>query len=404
MKLSNPYLFIGVLVITVIASGLLCNIVTADISTSDTSSINAVNGSTVVSGDLLIDKTTIRKIPLTSDPTNILREIKNLDIVSVYTSIVTGATPMDVVKNNTYITADGHVSSQLEGPGKVIIDSDGKIEIKTPTTMVWGYKLPYTYAVKNGDSIDLVTNNTTVKTVSSSDISNDTVPTDYVTASELKSWFNSADDGDNVTVDYYLGNFNDNRTGVYGKENIINAFGEDVYGYMRNYTSGAPVMVYTHNATEVAVSNATSVLEYLSGYPTETRAANAREFANGWNNTIIPPHTSAHGKENVSFTAIAEDEADSGSATHGVCPAGRSLRAAILALGNPLPTGMSSDDESILYDYRPTIDVSVTNNGDYPIKIVMWTTGSSGDTQIHTIIYELRDNATYVNSTNSTDE
>ena len=40
------------------------------------------------------------------------------------------------------------------------------------------------------------------------------VPTDFVTAAELKSWFDDADDGDNITVDYYLGNFSDNRADV----------------------------------------------------------------------------------------------------------------------------------------------------------------------------------------------
>ena len=170
---------------------------------------------------------------------------------------------------------------------------------------------------------------------------------------------------------------------------------------MRNYTPGCPVLVYDNNATEVKVSSGLSYVEYLAGYPTSVRAANAKEFAAGWNNTFIPAHGSAHGKQNVTFTSIVESEAPSGSAAHGVCPPGRSLRSAVLALGNPLPVGMSGADEAILYEYRPTIDVLVTNNGDYPIKIVMWTEGDSGDTAIYTNIYELRDNST-LNSTNNT--
>ena len=139
----------------------------------------------------------------------------------------------------------------------------------------------------------------------------------------------------------------------------------------------------------------------MAGYPTAIRAANAREFARGWNGTFVPAHGTAHGKEKVSFTAIAESEAASGSATHGVCPPGRSLRAALLALGNPLPTGMSSGDEAILYEYRPTIDVLVKNTGDYPIKIEMWTEGEGGATRIYTNVYEIRDNGTDVNSTSN---
>ncbi len=359
------------------------------------------NGSTVVSGDALIDQATVQKVPIASNPMNILRPIKNRDISTVFFSIVTAAAPNDVIKNNSYITADGHISSKLDGPAVVEFDENNKVSVKPATSMVWGHKLPYTKAVKAGDEIKLVKNNKTVKTVKATDINNDTVPTDFVSAASLKEWFNSSKDGDNITVDYYLGDFSDKRNGVYGKKNIIHKFGQGAYDYMRNYTSGAPVMVYTHNASETNVSSAVSTVRYLAGYPTEVRAANAKMFADGWNNTIIPPHSAAHGKENVSFTSISESEAASGSATHGVCPPGRSLRDAILALGNPLPVGMSGAEECILYEYRPTADVLVTNNGDYPIKIVMWTEGESGDTQIFTTIYELKDNATYNNVTTS---
>ncbi|OED30647.1 hypothetical protein [Methanosphaera sp. WGK6] len=401
VKYDNPYLFIGILILAVIASGLMCNIITAN--THDTSSIMAENGTTVVSGDLLINTGTMRKVPLASNPENILRPLKNRDITTVLLSLMTGSAPKDVIKNNSYITANGHISSKLEGPGKIIMDDEGKILVKPADSMIWGYKLPYTVAIKSGDSISLVQNNTTIKTLSKSEINNDSIPTDYVTAAELQSWFDSASNGSEIAVDYYLGNFSDDRANVYGKENIIKNFGNDSYGYMRNYTSGAPVLVYEHNASEIEVSNSVSTVEYLSGYPTETRAANAKAFAAGWNNTVIPAHSSAHGKENASFTAIAESEAASGSATHGVCPPARSLRNALLELGCPIPVGMTTGDEAVLYGYRPTVDVLVTNNLDYPIKIVMWTTGSSGDTQIYTKIYKLTDNTTDItNSTNNT--
>lgn len=368
-------------------------------STANDTSMGIVNGTTVVAGDLLIDQSKVIKVPLASNPMNILRPLKNRDIATVFNSIVTAAAPNDMIKNNSYITADGHISSKLQGPATIEVDANNKISVKAPTSMIWGHKLPYTIAVKDGDSIVLKQKNKTIKTVKETDINNDTVPTDFVTAESLKSWFNSSKDGDNITVDYYLGDFNDKRNGVYGKENITHEFGNETYGYMRNYTSGAPVMVYEHNASETNISSAESVVKYLPEYPTEIRAANAKEFAAGWNNTIIPPHSSAHGKENVTFTSIAESGAASGSATHGVCPPGRSLRDAIMALGNPLPVGMSGAEESILYDFRPTADVLVTNNGDYPIKIVMWTEGESGDTRIFTTIYELKDNATYTNMT-----
>ena len=398
-ELTNPYLLIGILIITVLASGLMCHAFTG--SDNDTNSIAVSNGSTVIAGDLLVDTANIRKEPLSSNPMNIIRSIKNVDVVSVVRAVFTGTAPKDVIKNDKYITRDGRISGDIDGMGTVVFDDNGKLYVNKTDRMVWAYKLSDTYAVKSGDSVKLVRNNQTIKTVAKDDINNDTVPTDFVSAQGLKTWFETAKDGSNITVDYYLGNFSDNRTSVHGKENITHLFGEYAYAYMRNYTPGAPVLVYEHNATEVNVSSGLSYVEDLAGYPTAIRAANAREFANGWNGTIIPPHGSAHGKENVSFTAIAEAEAASGSATHGVCPPGRSLRSAILALGNPLPVGMSGDDEAILYEYRPTIDVLVTNNGDYPIKIIMWTEGEGGATRIYTKIYELRDNATYVSNSTS---
>ncbi len=402
-KLTNPYILIGVLLLTVIASGIMCNEFTS--AYNATESINAVNGTTVVSGDLLIDTVTLRKEPLASNPLNIARPLIHGNVMTVFTSIFTGAAPKDVINNNTYITSDGHISSKMDGIGKIIMDENGKIRVQKTDEIVWAYKKADTVAFKSGDSLNFVRHNKTIKTIKGSEISNDTVPTDFVTSAELKTWFDDADDGDNITVDYCLGNFSDNRTNVYGKENITHLFGEDVYGYMRNYTPGCPVLVYDNNASEIEVSDGLSYVESLAGYPTAIRAANAKEFAAGWNNTFVPAHGTAHGKENVTFTSIVESEAPSGSAAHGVCPPGRSLRSALLALGNPLPTGMSGDDEAILYEYRPTIDVLVKNTGDYPIKIVMWTEGEGGATAIFTKIYELRDNSTVnstLNSTNNT--
>lgn len=398
-KLTSPYLLIGILLITVLASGFLCHAYTGSLNATE--SINAVNGTTVVSGDLVIDNSNIRKEPLASNPQNIIRPLKNGNVLTLVTSVLTGAAPKDVLKSDAYVTSDGHISSQLNGIGKVNMDSNGKIEVEETDELVWGYKLSDTYAVKSGESINLVRDNKTIKTVAISDINNDTVPTDFVSAKGLLTWCETAKDGANITVDYYLGNFSDGRAGVHGKDNIVHLFGEDVYGYMRNYTPGCPVLAFDHNASEVKVSSGLSYVESLAGYPTAIRAANAREFANGWNNTFVPAHGTAHGKENVSFTAIAESEAASGTATHGVCPPGRSLRGALLALGNPLPTGMSSAEEAILYEYRPTIDVLVKNTGDYPIKIVMWTEGEGGATRIYTNIYEIRDNDTDVNSTSN---
>lgn len=403
VKLNSPYIFIGLLLITVLISGVMASSYTTN---NNQTTLMFHNGSTVQSGDTLLDPANMQKVPLAADISNIIRPLTKYQILTTYLSLITGTAPKDIIKDSTYIEGNGEISDDLKGPGTVIIDKDNRVSVKPADQMVWGYKIPYILAFKDGNSIILKANNQTIKTLSYSEINNDSVPTDFVSASALKTWLNStADDGDNITLDYGLGYFNDNRSAVYGKENITKYFGENTYNYMRNYTQSAPVLVYEHNATETEISNATSTVESLAGYPTEIRAENAREFARGWNGTIIPPHTSAHGKDNVTFTSIAEAEAASGSATHGVCPAGRSLRDAVMKVGSPLPVGMSAGDEAILYEYLPTIDVSVTNTRDYPIKIIMWSEGEGGATQIFTKIYELKDNATYVdNSTNETSE
>lgn len=401
-KLNNPYLLIGVLLITVLASGIMCQSITG--STPVTGAVFVENGSTVVAGDLLVDNINIRKEPLTANPSNILRPLERGDVLTLATSIVTGAAPKDLIKDEKYITADGHISDELSDIGKVVVDENGEISVVKTEEILWAYKLSDTVAVKDGKSINLVSNGETVKTLDINSISNDSVPTDYVSAAEIKLWAENTDDGANLTVDYYLGGFSDNRTGVRGKENIVHLFGEEVYDYMLDYTPGNPVLVYDNHASRVLVSTGVSVLESLAEYPTEVRAANAREFARGWNGTFVPPNDSAHGKDKVSFTSIAESEAASGSATHGVCPPGRSLRAAWLSLGNPLPVGMSGDYESILYEYRPTIDVTVTNVNDYPVIIKMWTEGEGGGTTTYTEVYALVDNSTVVNNTTDVSE
>lgn len=401
-KLSNPYLLIGVLLITVLASGVMCNMFTSSVPVKD--AVYGGNGSTVVAGDLLVDNSNIRKEPLAANPSNVFGPLQRGDVLTFATSIITGAAPKDVIKDEKYITADGHISDKINGIGKVTVDEKGEVSVEKTDEIVWAHKYSDTIAVKSGDSIDFKRNNETVKTVAISEINNDTVPTDYVSAAELKTWSESAKDGDNMTVDYYLGNFSDGRAGVHGKENITHLFGEEVYDYMLNYTPGNPVLVYDNNATLVKISEGTSYLEALAEYPTEIRAANAREFARGWNGTFVPANGSAHGKDKISFTSIAEAEAASGSATHGVCPPGRSLREAWLSLDNPLPVGMSSDHESILYEYRPTIDVLLNNVHDYPVIVKMWTEGEGGATTTYTEVYKLVDKNTPVNNTTSANE
>ncbi len=89
-----------------------------------------------------------------------------------------------------------------------------KLVVNPPETFVWGFKTPYTVAVKTDKGIDIKTENKTVKTVAAADISNDTVPTNYVNVKDLKEWYNSSDVGDSIGLDFSLSTFNDGRNSV----------------------------------------------------------------------------------------------------------------------------------------------------------------------------------------------
>jgi hypothetical protein len=131
----------------------------------------------------------------------------------------------------------------------------------------------------------------------------------------------------------------------------------------------------------------------LGSYPeygNDVREFNARQFVDAWNNTIIPPNSSGNGRDYISFGSASDPEAPGGSAAHGVCPPARALRAAVLAEGFSLPVGMSGDENAVLFGYNPASDIKVTNNHDYPVKIIMWTEGSGTGMVIYAKIIRLK--------------
>jgi hypothetical protein len=147
--------------------------------------------------------------------------------------------------------------------------------------------------------------------------------------------------------------------------------------------------VYMHDYDSTNISSAVSYLGSYPQYGDNARAYNARQFAKAWNNTIIPPHTTATGKETTGFTSIADPEAPGGSATHGTCPPARALRAVVSDVGFPLPTGMTWEFHTVLFGFSPSTGIKVTNTADYPVKIIMWTTGSGGNTRIYAKLEKL---------------
>ena len=345
--------------------------------------IAALNiGDTVITGMDVVDEGKLRKVPLTYHPDYLIKDIQEERFSDLFTALMTGAveTPIDE------LTGD-HISSQgtaqgFEGPGILVVNGD-KLSVSSPGTFVWGFKKAYTYGVKTNNGLEIRENGTTIKTVPYTDISNSTVPHKYVTVKTLKKWYNKANNGAKIALDYGLSNFNDNRNSV-APEEIKTFFGEDVLNYMENYPSGSPVMVYAKSTTQTVVGTGAEVLGSYTNYSTAARAYNAMQFVKGWNNTIIPPHTTSHGKETVGFQGISDPHAPDDSATHGVCPAARSLRSAVMSDGFPLPVGMSTGEYAVLYGFEPSAGILLNNTNDYPVKIVMWTTGSGASLHIYT--------------------
>ncbi|MBP2045603.1 hypothetical protein [Methanobacterium aggregans] len=339
-------------------------------------------GNTVTSGMDVVDESKLRKVPVIYHPEYIMNDLKEQQFYDLFVALTTGAieTPLNEL-TGAHISSHG-TAQGFEGPGILLVKGD-KLVVSPPDTFVWGFKKAYTYGVKTKSGLEIWENEKTVKTVPYSDISNSTVPHNYVTVKTLKKWCNKADNGAKITLNYGLSNFNDNRNPV-APEDIETFFGNDVLEYMENYPSGSPVMVYAKFSTETVVGTGADVLGSYANYSTTARAYNAMQFVKGWNNTIIPPHTTSHGKETVGFQGISDPHAPEDSATHGVCPAARSLRSAVMSDGFPLPVGMSSGEYAVLYGFEPSAGILLKNTNDYPVKIVMWTTGSGAGLHIYT--------------------
>lgn len=339
-------------------------------------------GDTVRAGMDVVDEGKLRKVPVIYHPDYLMKDVKEERFYDLFTALMTGTveTPIDELTGD-HISSQG-IAQGFEGPGILVVKGD-KLVVSSPSTFVWGFKKAYTYGVKTQNGLEIQENGTTIKTLAYNEISNTTVPHNYVTVKTLKKWYKKADNGARIALDYGLSDFNDDRNPV-APEEIEEFFGDDVLNYMENYPSGSPVMVYAKSTKQSVVGTGAEVLGSYANYSTTARAYNAMQFVKGWNNTIIPPHTTSHGKETVGFQGISDPHAPDDSATHGVCPAARSLRSAVMSDGFPLPIGMSTGEYAVLYGFEPSAGILLNNTNDYPVKIVMWTTGSGASLHIYT--------------------
>jgi hypothetical protein len=341
-------------------------------------------GDTVTTGTKIVDDSKIRKVPLLYHPQYILEEINDQKYTDIVNSLLTGTIKTPIVSiTSGSISREGNAQG-FNGPG-ILAVQDNKLVVNPPSTYVYGYKYPYVYGVKTSSGLQIKQGNDIINTVSYDQISNDTVPHQYVSVSSIKKWYNSASNGQKMALDYAIANFNDGRNLV-APDKIQSLFGDKVVNYMDNYPSGSPILVYMGNVTTKVAGTGSDTLGSYPEYGDAGREANAREFVQAWNGTIIPPHSTSSGKETVSFDTLPDPTAPGGGASHGVCPPARSLRAACYAAGFGLPVGLSDEYTCVMFGFNPATGVKVTNNHNYPVQITMWTVGSGTGMGLHTQI------------------
>lgn len=387
----NPVLAFGIVIIMIIALFFVGNTIESFFPLQKPGEIAAIPvGDTVVSGMKVVDESKIRKVPVIYHyeyVTNLLKEGKYLQI---FAGLLTGSIETPLAKIGGGSMSLQGVAQGFEGPGFLGVNGQ-RLVVNPPGTFVWGYKTAYTVGVKKKDSIEIKEggkSGETIKVVSASDISNNTMPHEYVNVTAIQKWYNSSDEGDIINLDYSLSGFSDGRSPV-PPEKIKTFFGNETITYMKNYPGGSPIMAYMGPHTEnVTASTAESIGSYPE-YGDYARAYNAMSFARAWNGTIVPPKSSSHGKETVYFEGCRDPHAPGGYAVHGVCPAARSMRNAIAKAGLPTPSGIRWDHLAVEYGMSPTTGVTVNNPYSYPIKIVMWTGGSGSGVVVYTKIVKL---------------
>jgi hypothetical protein len=381
-SLINPLMVFSVLILVILAFSYIGNSIEGYFPSQKPEEIAAMTiGDTVMAGMKVVDDAKVRKVPLIYHPNYLVDYLKDKRIYQVLNGITTGSieTPIDEITSGS-ISRYG-IARGFEGPGYITVQS-GHLAVQPPGTYLWGFKTPTVIGVKTKNGLEIKDQNKTVKIVSPSDININTVPHYFVKVKKIKNWYVKSSLGASIYLDYGLANFNDGRNSA-SSEQIKNYFGDDVLRYMKIYPKSSPVLVYTTSKNQKIVGSAVSVLGSYPEYNDANRAYNAKQFVMGWNGTFIPPHTYSHGKMIVGFSGVSDPHSPVNSAVHGVCPPGRALRDAGYDAGFPLPPGMADGELSVLFETDPTSTIAVTNTGNYPVKIKMWTEGSGPSMRIY---------------------
>ena len=314
------------------------------------------------------------ELPLLSNAGFLTHQILALDIQGILKSLSTGIVPFDFsTVSSEGIDSYGNVVD-VEGPGFLTFEGD-KLAVKSPDNYVWGYSAPYKWLVKTANGVDVVENGTVIKSVPVDDIKNLEFSNEYYNNDTIVSWYNyDASEGSIFTLEKGMVGFSDGRNNI-SSSDVPVIFGQDVVDYAAEYPTGSPILLYSGNYSEQAGEVYGTSLGSHPEYGDSIREVNARQFVEAWNGTVIPPNSTSSGKDYVYFESANDASAPGGSAAHGVCPSARALRAAVTAEGFDLPTGMTWDENAVLFGFNPARDITVTNNHDYPVMIKMWTEG-----------------------------
>ena len=315
------------------------------------------------------------EVPLVANVGFLTHQLMAFDLQGILRGVTTGIVPFDFsVVSSEGIDSYGKVVD-IVGPGYLTFEGD-KLAVKAPDNCVWGYSAPYKWLEKTESGVDVYENGTKIKSVPVDEIRNLDYHNDYYNASTIASWYNyDAQVGSTFTLEKGMVGFSDGRNNI-SSSDVPKIFGQSVVDYAAEYPTGSPILLYSGNyTTETGEVYGTSLGSHPE-YGDSIREINARQFVEAWNGTVIPPNTTASGKDYVYFESASDASAPGGSAAHGVCPSARALRAAVTSEGFGLPTGMTWDENAVLFGYNPARDITVYNNHDFPVEIRMWTEGS----------------------------
>ena len=315
------------------------------------------------------------EVPIISNFGFVSHQILAFDLQGILMSLTSGVVPFDFTTvSSEGIDSYGNVVD-VEGPGFLTFEGD-KLAVKEPDNYVWGYSNSYKYLIKTEDGVDVYEGDKLIKSVPVDEIRDLEYSNDYYNASTIASWYNyDAAVGSKFTLEKGMVGFSDGRNNI-SSADVPVIFGQDVVDYAAEYPTGSPILLYSGNYTEDDGEVYGTSLGSHPEYGDSIREVNARQFVEAWNGTVIPPNSTSSGKDYVYFESASDASAPGGSAAHGVCPSARALRAAVAAEGFDLPTGMSWDENAVLFGFNPARDITVYNNHDYPVKINMWTEGS----------------------------